>query len=860
MLGLGQAYQTRFQLLGDLSDLEKGVEFLSRAVSLTSNSDPQLLDRLEHLAKTHLLRFERLDDSSELDKAIECYARVASLTSQDHHACARRLNVLAAFFNMRYNRYSDPNDLTKSIEHSLHSLSLATPKDSSLQIRVLSNLSILQTLRFHHLNNPEEIEKGIEYSACAFSLTGGDHPDEPLRLKNLGELYYTRFELLRDPADLDLAIESASRAVSLLTGEDKNLGDQLEHLGSYIHTRWHLQGNMDDLENDIQYKSRAVALTPEYHSRRSRRIESLGRSYLCKSILVYPCDHQQMLRLALDCFRQASIAESSLPLMKFLSARLWGRAALRLSLDESLEGYQAAMDLLPQVIWLGSTVAQRYHEVRRLNNLAEEAASVAIKAQDHKRALEWLEQSQSIVMNQNMVLRTPLDDLRSVEPGLADGLQKVASQLQKMALRDQIHYDIAASNISLSSPEEMADQHRKLAKEHAGLLSQVRRLSGFENFLKPKKASELASAAQTGPVVIVTIFIPSNPLDVLEFSCDALILQPGVSEVAHVPLPGFTLSTAVNIFSHFDSGIIRGSPIERGVYLRPRANKGPDFASVLATLWEGIIKPIIDFLGYEPNQCHEELPHITWCPIGALSSLPLHAAGIYGASRTCISDYAISSYTPSLTALLSSFPNPNATSILAISQEQTPGSHGKLPGASQELEYIKKHAGGAISYAQLKDEAATIEAVLDAMENHECVHLACHAHQRIGDPTKSGFFLHNGVLDLISILRRSFKNKGLAFLSACQTAMGDSRLPNETVHLASGMLTSGYPSVIATMWAVWDRDAPFVADQVYRRLIKDGKMDSRNSAKALHYATRALRTEIGDDKFQRWVPFIHIGM
>ncbi|CAE6504105.1 unnamed protein product [Rhizoctonia solani] len=860
ILGLGQAYQTRFQLLGDLSDLAKGIDYLSRAVSLTPSGDSKLPDRIEHLAKTHLLRFERLDDPSELDKAIEHHTRAASLTPQDHHDFARRLSVLAAFFNMRYNRYSDLNDLTKSIEYSTHSLSLATPNNPSLQIRVLSNLSILQTLRFHHLDDPNEIEKGIEYSACAFSLTGGDHPDEPLRLKHLGELYSTRFWLLRDSTDLDLAIESASRAVSLLPEGDKDLGDYLDSLGGYIHTRWHLKHSPDDLENDIQYKSRAVALTPEYHSRRSRRIESLGRSYFCKSISTYPCDHQKMLRLSLDCFRQASFAESNLPLMRFLSARLWGMTALRLSLGESLGGYQVAMDLVPQVVWMGTTVAQRYRDIRRLNNLAEEAASVAIKAQDYKRAVEWLEQGQSIVMNQNMILRSPLNDLQSVKPMLAESLQKVTTELRAVALRERIHYNIAASNVSLSSPEEMADRHRQLAKEYADLLSQVHQLPGFENFLKPKQAAELVSAAQTGPVVIVTMFIPSNPLETLESSCDALILQPGMTEVAHVPLPGFTSHASVKICSRFDSTIIRSSPIERGIRLRPRADQEPDFASILATIWKDIVKPIVDFLGYKPNQCLDELPHLTWCPIGALSSLPLHAAGVYGASKACVSDYALSSYTPSLTALLSSSPNPNATSILAISQEQTPGSHGKLPGATRELEYIQEHVDGVIPYTRLTDESATIKAVLDAMENHDCVHLACHAHQRIGDPTKSGFFLHDGVLDLVSILRRSFKNKGLAFLSACQTAMGDSRLPNETVHLASGILTSGYPSVIATMWSVWDKDAPFVADQVYRLLIKDGKMDCRNSAKALHYAIWALRAEIGDDKFQRWVPFIHIGM
>ncbi|EUC59236.1 CHAT domain protein, partial [Rhizoctonia solani AG-3 Rhs1AP] len=119
--------------------------------------------------------------------------------------------------------------------------------------------------------------------------------------------------------------------------------------------------------------------------------------------------------------------------------------------------------------------------------------------------------------------------------------------------------------------------------------------------------------------------------------------------------------------------------------------------------------------------------------------------------------------------------------------------------------------------------------------------------------------LSDGTLDLASINRRSFKNKGLAFLSACQTATGDEQLPDEAIHLASGMLMAGYSSVIATMWSVRDEDAPFVADKVYAKLMKDGKLGNGEAGKALHHAVAELRNKIGEQKFECWVPYIHIG-
>jgi CHAT domain-containing protein len=243
-----------------------------------------------------------------------------------------------------------------------------------------------------------------------------------------------------------------------------------------------------------------------------------------------------------------------------------------------------------------------------------------------------------------------------------------------------------------------------------------------------------------------------------------------------------------------------------------------------------------------------------------LSFLPLHAAGDYDQSGCRVFDYVISSYTPTLTALLASKPSTLSpeSRILAIGQADTPGQ-APLPGTAKELDFIKAHTQGKVKYTQLTDDQATVSAVLDAMEHHDWVHLACHAHQDAQDPTQSSFFLYDGNLDLVSINRRSLASKGLAFLSACQTATGDSALPDEAIHLASGMLMAGYSSVIGTMWPVVDEDAPFVADKVYGQLMQDGKIGNGEAGKALHKAVAALREREGEGSFGRWVPYIHIG-
>jgi CHAT domain-containing protein len=217
-------------------------------------------------------------------------------------------------------------------------------------------------------------------------------------------------------------------------------------------------------------------------------------------------------------------------------------------------------------------------------------------------------------------------------------------------------------------------------------------------------------------------------------------------------------------------------------------------------------------------------------------------------------DLAVSSYAPTLGALLAPAPAPlELGGLLAVSEEST------LSGTKLELSHIQRHAM-ELRYRQLETDQATPGAVLDAMEQYGSVHLACHASQDTLNPIESCFHLHGGALSLAEIAKKSLKNKGLAFLSACQTATGDEQMPDEAIHLAAGMLVAGYPTVIATMWSIKDGDAPLIADQVYGELMKDGRLDGGRAARALHAAVGALRTRIGVKEFARWVPYVHMGI
>jgi CHAT domain-containing protein len=231
-------------------------------------------------------------------------------------------------------------------------------------------------------------------------------------------------------------------------------------------------------------------------------------------------------------------------------------------------------------------------------------------------------------------------------------------------------------------------------------------------------------------------------------------------------------------------------------------------------------------------------------------------------ARYDISNYVVSSYTPTLNALINAgeYHSTRQTfqGLLAVSQPNTPG-YSELPNTTEELVQIQKRSHH-FTVDELKGSAASIESVVNGMNTHSWVHLACHAVQDPIEPTKSALCLHDGHLELSTIITKSFPHADFAFLSACQTATGDEKLSEEAVHLAAGLMLAGYSSTIATMWSIMDKDAPVITDYVYSELFSGTKPDSTKAALALHHAVKILRQKVGDSAFLSWVPFIHVGV
>ncbi|KAB5589202.1 hypothetical protein CTheo_7360 [Ceratobasidium theobromae] len=855
LANLGDSYFSRFNFHSEIGDIDKAIEYKTRAISLTPETHTSMPMQHSTLGNSYRVRFDRFGGLEDLDKAIEHGARAVSLTPNDHTDLPKWLTNLGASYQSRYIRLRRLPDIEQAIQYLYRAASLTTQLEehhADLPTQ-LNNLGISYCTRFDDYGQLEGLESAIECYNRAVALTPEENVDLPTWLNNLADALHKRFKRLNNIQDIDKAIEYNTRAVSLSPRDHKYMPNYLCNLGTLYRTRCSSLRTTEDIDKAISLLVDAVSITPEGHAFMPHGLYELGKTFMLRYDLL---PDPQFLDSSLNYFQRAALSIGGDPHEKFEAACSWAENAALYNSPERLriQAYQAVMDLVPHVVSMGSTINERYDDIQMIGNRALEAAAAAIAAQEYPLALEWLEQGRTIVSSQTLQLRTPLDELSSVNTELAGRLQCAMQEIQAATSSKPIE---SRDKIGLSL-EQAAQQLRRLVERYDALIEEAREIPGFEDFLRPRRFSRLIQVARVGYLVVINIHTSR---------CDALVLLPNNDKVTHIPLPNLSHDKLINARAQMELSLRVEGVRERGEFRRPvRPAKHEQyedyFESVLAGLWQDIVKPILDSLGFmEPPG---KLPRITWCTTGPLSFLPLHAAGCYDQPINQIFNFAISSYTPTISALLPNSDSSIATTatysaVLAVGQEATPGQS-RLPETVAELRSIESHTLAPFRYTQLDRHNATTAAVLAAMESHDWVHLACHAHQDVEDPTESGFFLHDGTLSLAQITQKALKNKGLAFLSACQTATGDKKLADEAVHLASGMLMAGYSNVIATMWSIRDKDAPLITDSVYGQLLKDGRMDCRDSAGALHIAVGKLRAVVGDKAFARWVPYIHIGI
>ncbi|VDB91661.1 unnamed protein product [Peniophora sp. CBMAI 1063] len=894
LLSLAASLQARFDHLGELNDVDSAIQAYDRALDDTPVNEysliyPQLMSGLATALRT---RFERTGDLLDLERALDASFRSVELHHPEDPEVPRYLCNLAVCLTARFNQFQEPKDLEDAIDASHQSLAL-TPEGHTEQRWRMMGTAISLKARVEYKGELSDLDQSLQLVRRVIELTDDNDPYLPIPLHLLATLLRSRFESLRDVDDIESALKAHHEAIELSREDDPRLALYLHDIAVTLRVSHETIGDADDLERALRVERRSLKLTPHDHPEKSKRLfheGSLLRTRFASNRV------QQEFDAAVNCFMEASrhhqVGDSR---WRFQSAE----ACIQLLVEHPefstsavmLLAYSRVLECLPELLWLGYSARRRFVGSAQVGVLVNAAVSYAIEHSELERAVEWFDAGRALVWSQALSMRTSLVQLEQALPEHAQILKNdIYPELQRLGFH--VHRDTASTH---SAPDNEAytgravvredpskprssrklsamEEYRRVAIAYDKLLKDVRSQEGFKDFMLPKKFQNLTSTSLFtnlhGAIVLINVD---------KARCDALILASDGS-LKLVKLPGLTQQRAEQLCSIWvryvglNRGTRRGAVPPQHVTVNGGSNI---YGRVLARLWAWVVQPVFDALDLtsKSHAAAQELPHIFWCTTGPLSRLPLHAAGVYDKGQTGhhAYDYAVSSYTPSLFSLLGChdrvLEKPSPPTLLVVTQSNTPRSGlPPLPGVRDESNRLRTlfEAHGHWN-SLLEGEDATRVRVLFTAYEHSWIHFACHGSQSSIDPTLSSIELYDSPLALYELTGSDFDNAELAFLSACETAVGDLKIPEQSAHLAAGMLAAGFKGVVATMWSIRDQDAPLIVEAYYQKLLElrgnnTVPKGETGAAYALHEAVKRLREKVGENHFERWVSFVHFGI
>ncbi|KAJ6496857.1 CHAT domain-containing protein [Mycena vulgaris] len=845
---LAVSFKDQYRRLGNLSDLEAALQASQEAVGLTAEGHPERPGHLQNLAVSFTERYQRLDDLSDLEAALQANQeavrltqqgimkgqavfktlqlgdmsnleaalqanqQAVGLTPQGHPRKPGRLQNLAVCFKDQYERLGDLSDLEAALQADQQAVGL-TPEGHPARPGRLQNLAVSFNVRYQRLGDLSDLEAALQAVQQAVWLTPEGHPQKPGLLQNLSVSFQDRYQRLGDLSDLEAALQADQQALGLTPKGHPGRPGRLQNLALSFKGRYRRLGDLSDLEAALQADQEAVGLTPEGHTERPDRLRALAVSFT---------DRYQRLGNLSD-------------------------------LEAALQADQESVDLTPdahpdragRLQSLALSFTDRYRKFGRLDDLEKIHTNYTLSflmpssapQKSWMAALRWASISQEFQSPHDLIAYSNafrlLPDIIWIGNSLPvrhEATHRLGiGEATSAAGRTFINHSQYSSAVEIieQGVGMTFQQMLQLKTDLDGLpLAQASELQLLSSDLYSGRSSNPQDVANKRQKLIEAIrqrpglehFLLPKPYKILSHAsqggpvviltshqnhCDGIIILDPASYPVHVSLPNVTLAslktqqeTLGQLLGH-SSARTREESVSTRLFGRRELFESKTLEECFTDLWSWLYTNVVGPV-YQVLKLHGiHNGRLWWLPTSAFTGLPLHACSP--------NNGFIHSYTATLGSLLDAYSrkssNPPKVGIVGVTHTSSGANH--LPGVKKE---VKK-----------------------------------------------------SVLELETILRMNFSTAEFVFLAACQTAMGDSQLVNESFHLGGGFIAAGFRSAIGTLWSMNDRDGPLVAEKVYSHLFQEGRQpQASDTAEALQLAVEELKAQ--KVPYERWIPFIHMGI
>ena len=797
-------------------------------------------------------RFMHDRDPTSLEEAIHHSRAALDTCPPGHYMRSVCLAFLSNTLESRHSFFGNAEFLREADSYSQEALSQDSELPEYIRVVVANVIEASKTFRggFQRDNSLEALEEKIQLQRERLAGMPTGYLELPDALRNLALTCGAKFHLTRATADLEEEIHYHSLALAASPPDNYVRRMSLFSLGKAFQKRFFLDDDKEDvryIEQSIMCCRDALELCPRGQMSRFEPLQTLAFSLSVR--FSYPLQEAD-LEESMALFQSALDEEYAHPHTRLEIASQWATCARVYRHPLTALAYEKAISLMQGSLTVGPTLEVQ-HRLRgrwggNLSAIPLDYASYHIEMGSLERAVQVLEQGRALLWSEMRGLRTPMDQLRASEHAiLAERFVTISNKLEKIATSAQPSPETESTDAPGSGEldvfGQMMENVRRLERERGEIIDQIRHLPGFEDFLKAVPFETLQMAAAYGPVIIINhCSLRSDILIVLNGSAPVLI------------------PTAEDFYTRTIA--LKESLLETRTKYSLDSDRYQDaLRDVLQELYELVGRPVIEEL-------HKlgipEQSRVWWCPTSVFCSLPLHATGPVepedGGAKRYFSDIYISSYTPTLSALIEArkgiADTLEPTSLLIVGQPDP-----SLPGVKGEIKVIQRLAPAS----SLVGAKATRASVMKRLPRHRMAHFACHGTLNPERPFDAAFlFRGEERLTLLDIVRSRLGTAEFAFLSVCHAAeWTDGNTPDEALHLTAAMQYCGFRSVVGTLWAMADIDGRDVSEHFYGHMFAEGEQGVRigdRSAVALRDAVQRLRRKRGVT-FERWVNFVHYG-
>ena len=455
---------------------------------------------------------------------------------------------------------------------------------------------------------------------------------------------------------------------------------------------------------------------------------------------------------------------------------------------------QAAEDLYQSALLKSSQAS----ELVGTNDLYRRAAYAYAKVGNLTKAIATIEQGRARGLSETLQRdRADLETIRQINPDLAERYQTAANAINQLESTER------RLNITSESPQYSQEDFRQQAIQSRQALqkclTEIRQIPDYEEFLALPTFEDVAATIQPDHPLVYLLATPNGSL--------ALILTTvGISDLW---LNDLTEPQLINLLNDNWFSAYRDSQTNRQGWREA-------IDDVTHQFWDWMMSPLINHLQ------QNNLSKAILIPTGYLSYLPLHAAWTPDITQPSGRRYACDdiqfTYVPNALSLKAARTVANQTSadtLLAINEPQ-PVNAGHLTSSSAEAAKAISTFPDKGNWKLLQQENATRKAVLEQLPQKNVVHFSCHGFADFQSPLNSGLLMaNNEILSLRDLLDLKLQNLRLAILSACETGIPGTKLPDEVISLPTGLLQAGAAGVVSSLWSVADLSTMVLLSRFY---------------------------------------------